>query len=160
MRRIFIISVVSVFFLLFPVSCIGQAKVFESLAKMPDVTSVYIGKAAMRLGAGASFMSGEFAGANAIKKINSLEVISCEKKSAIPEVKKKADAIIAQFKMDVLVETNENNERVLIYGGTPEDGNEDYIDNLLIYEVSDNELNIVYIDGKINVKEFMNESGN
>lgn len=161
MKRTLILVLISVVMCMIPAGCVGQAKVFESVAKLPDVTSVYIGKAAMRMAGGAAMVSSELSGASAdaIKKINSLEIITCENKKSIPAAEAKVAEIIAKLKLEVLVETNEGDEKAIIYGGVPVEGDSDYVQNILIYNSTPSELNLVYIDGRINLTEFVKDSG-
>ncbi len=157
MKRTLILLFVSCLFALAPTSCVGQAKVFTSIAKLDGVTSVYIGKAALRLGAGAAMLQGEFAGSKAIRKLNSIEVVSVENSAVIPKAKTEAEKIIADKKMDVLVETKEDNESVVIYGGVPDSKNADIINDMLIYTCEPSELNLIYINGVINLAELLQE---
>lgn len=157
MRRNIIIALILGIMAILPTSCIGQAKVFKEVAALPNVTSVYIGKAAMRLGMAAAMMDGEIAAMKAIKDINSLEVINCDHAATIPEATRLADKAIQRLNLELLVDTQEDREHTAIYGGVADDDHPDIIHNLLIYNTEPGELNLVFIKGKINVAELMKE---
>ena len=161
MKRTLILVLISAVMCLLPSGCSAQAKVFESVAKLPDVTSVYIGKAAMRMAGGAAMVSSELSGASAdaIKKINSHETITCENKKTNPAADDKAAEVISRLKLEVLVESSEGDEKAIIYGGVPAEDDPDYVKNILIYNVTPSEFNLVYIAGLINLAEFVKDGG-
>ena len=59
----------------------------------------------------------------------------------------------------MLVETSEGDEKAIIYGGVPAEDDPDYVKNILIYNVTPSEFNLVYIDGLINLAEFVKDGG-
>lgn len=141
---------------IFPSSCAGQAKMFKSVASMPDVTSVYIGPAAMRFAQAASVFDNDKVDADAVKSIKSLEVIQCDEESRIPEVAAKVQSIIDEMKLEVLVHTKEDGEECVIYGLVA-DKDPEYLESLLIVSHDEDEYNLVYINGKININELMED---
>ncbi len=157
MKSIFKTAVLVIVLLIMPASCIGQAKMFKSVASMPDVTSVYIGPAAMRFAQVSSVLDNDKVAADAVKSIKSLEVISCDETKRIPAVAAQAQKIIDEMKLDVILETRDDGEVCVIYGHISED-NPEYLESLLIVSrEDDDEYNLVYINGKININELMDD---
>lgn len=152
------VKFIILFFLLaiIPSSCAGQAKVFKSVASMPDVTSVYIGPAAMRFAQMSSVLDHDKVAADAVKSIKSLEVIECDEQDRIPAVAAKAQAIIDELKLEVILETKDDGEACVIYGLVSQKEPE-YLESLLIVSRDEDEYSLVYINGKINIDELMED---
>lgn len=139
-----------------PASCVGQAKMFKSVASLPDVTSVYIGPAAMKFANAASVVEGDKMSAEAIKQIKSLEVIDCDNKASIPAAVEEARKIIDGMKLDVILESVDDDDITVIYGRTPEDDSQ-YIESILIESRSADSFSLVYINGKIDIDKLVAE---
>ena len=94
MKNLIKTAVIIIVLTIMPASCIGQAKMFKSVASMTGVESVYIGPAAMRFAQAASVLDSDKVSADAIKSIKSLEVIDCDEPAYIPAVADEAQKII------------------------------------------------------------------
>lgn len=156
MKNLIKTAVIIIVLLIMPASCIGQAKVFKSVASMTGVESVYIGPAAMRFAQDASVLDSDKVSADAIKSIKSLEVIDCDEPAYIPAVADEAQKIINELKLDVILETKEEDEECTIYGRVPEE-NADYIESLLIVSREEDSFSLVYINGKISLEELLED---
>jgi len=157
MKNVIRIIAVLMAFLVLPTSCIGQAKMFKSVASMSDVSSVYIGPAAMKFAKAASAFDNDMIASEAIKQINSLEVIDCDVKSRIPAVAEEVEKIITGMNLDVILETKDEDDVCIIYGHIPEDKSE-YLESVLIESRSEDSYSIVYINGKIDIENLMKEN--
>lgn len=158
MKHSVIKAIVMFVCLLTTTSCKAQ-KIFQELADNPDVESVYVGKAMMSMAKGAMNFSGDAdmqIAKDAIKGINSVEIITCEKSSAIPAVQKKARQILSQLNLEVLLETRDGKELCTIYGKTPaENSKESYISDMIIEASEPGEYSLIHINGKIDVAALM-----
>lgn len=134
-------------------------KLFEALASNPHVESVYVGKAMM--GMARDFLSKNndkdttFA-LNAIKDINSIEIISCENAAAIKDVKAQAQKIIAKLKLEVILETKETDESTIIYGRTPS-GKDSAVSDIILETSEPSEYTLIHINGRINFQELIKQ---
>ena len=156
MKNLIKTAVIIIVLLIMPASCIGQAKVFKSVASMTGVESVYIGPAAMRFAQAASVLDSDKVSADAIKSIKSLEVIDCDAPAYIPAVADEAQKIINELKLDVILETKEEDEECTNYGRVPEE-NADYIESLLFVSREEDSFSLVYINGKISLDELLED---
>ncbi|MDO4318963.1 MAG: DUF4252 domain-containing protein [Bacteroidales bacterium] len=157
MKKTLIIMLMLIVALMTAPSCISQAKVFKEVASMPDVTSVYIGPAMLRLAGGAASVGGYGEYSQYISDLKSIEVISCEKASSIEKVSAACDRMLAQMHYEILLEANEEDEHAIIYGGIPDGENPDILDDIVIVSREKGEFSLVYIRGKINVGEMVKE---
>lgn len=136
-------------------------KIFKELASDPNVESVYVGKAMMFLTKGSIRLSGDNDAktvTNAIKHINSIELISCDKPNAFAEVKAKARKIIAKLKLETLLETHERNENTFIYGIVPTNNKSSYISDMVIENIETGEYSLIHVNGKIDLAALMKET--
>ncbi len=132
-------------------------RILSAITSRSDVTSVYIGKAALRL-AGSNALAGKLGGdakdgdrvTKAVKNLESVEIVNCEKKSVIPDLRKEVERLVQKLGLEVLVEAREPGESVMIYGIVPADGS-DVIDSMLIEANEGNEYSLVFIKGKIDL---------
>lgn len=156
MKKTIIIMLMSVVAFMTAPSCISQAKVFKEIASMPDVTSVYIGPALLRLGGAAASSVGDYS--KYISGIKSIEIISCENPSAIKAVSDACDRKLAEMNYDILLEANEPDEQTTIYGGVGDAANPEILDDIVIVCREKSEFSLIYIRGKINVGEMVKEN--
>ncbi len=157
MKRI-ILSLLSMFMFMTSYAAVGE-RVFSNLASRDDVTSVYIGKAALRIASQSMFAGKmgmtesrmQLVGA-AARNLESVEIISTEKKKAFPAIKETVCDVVKKLGLEVVVEAKEPGENTVVYVCMPEDGT-DNIDCLLI-ETHDNEdYSVVFVKGQISFSE-------
>lgn len=136
-------------------SCSAQ-KIFDKTAKLPGVTSVYVGPAMMKLGM--AFAAGEgddftkFA-----RDIKSVEVLTSETAAAAKSLIAACDSVVAARGYEQLLDVKESNETTVIYGAVPESSKNNEINGMLILTQDQKEVNLVYINGKIDINQMMNE---
>lgn len=132
-------------------SCIAQAKLFKSAAGIKGVTSIYISPTMLKLGA--SFSDLGHGLDEAVSDLKALEIITCEEENKLPHVKETCQQVISSLGGELLLEVNEDDEHVVIYGTVPE--GETYAEELVI-EVSDEddgEYTVIYLKGKIDMAQ-------
>ena len=92
----------------------AQKALFEKYSDTDGVTTVYISRNMMRM------MGNVRAGDKDISKIASrldyLKILSCERPSLIPSIKKTAQSFFNQQKFTVIMQVNEGGEHTTIYG--------------------------------------------
>lgn len=144
--------IVALLAIVFTAGCSAQ-KQFADIASNDDVTSVYIGKTMLKM---AGSVGGDFSDDIDIKAmindLNSIEILTCEKASVVKKIAPTIEKRIATLNADVLMEANEDNENVIIYG-TPDPQNENKISNLIIYTREPGELNVVVLNGSIDIAQ-------
>ncbi|MCM1316933.1 MAG: DUF4252 domain-containing protein [Bacteroides sp.] len=128
-------------------------KQFADIASNDDVTSVYISKAMLKMaGSVGGDLSDDINVKALIKDLDSIEILTCENASKVNKIAPAIEQRIAALKADVLMEANEDNENVIIYG-TPDPQNENKISNLIIYTRESGELNLVVLSGTIDMAQ-------
>ncbi len=128
-------------------------KQFADIASNDDVTSVYISKTMLKMaGSVGGDLSDDINVKALIKDLDSLEILTCENASKVKKIAPVIEQRIAALKADVLMDANEDNENVIIYG-TPDPQNENKISNLIIYTRESGELNLVVLSGTIDMAQ-------
>lgn len=151
MKKTLSILVLAIAALLTAPSCISQAKVFKDAASLPDVTSVYIGPALLKMAGSASTMGGYGDYSQYVSGVKNLEILTCESPRAIDRLATVCDSIISTLHYEVMLDANEDNEHTVIYAGVPDQENPSVIEGLLIVNREKNEYNLVFIRGKIDI---------
>lgn len=128
-------------------------KQFADIASNDDVTSVYISKTMLKMaGSVGGDLSDDINVKALIKDLDSIEILTCENASKVKKIAPVIEQCIAALKADVLMDANEDNENVIIYG-TPDPQNENKISNLIIYTRESGELNLVVLSGTIDMAQ-------
>ena len=144
--------IVALIAMVFTTGCSAK-KQFADIASNDDVTSVYIGKTMLKM---AGSVGGDFSDdidvKSLIKDLNSIEILTCEKASVVKKIAPGIEQRIVSLNADVLMEANEDNENVVIYG-TPDPQDENKISNLIIYTREPGELNLVVLNGSIDMAQ-------
>lgn len=129
-------------------------RLFSELAGKPGVESVYVGKSMVGMAKGLLDQSGDkdaLIARNAIKNIDSIEIISCEPHPGdVRKVRTAARKIMSKLKLEVLVETRGDEEEVTIYG-LPSKKNPAEISDMIIESYEPEEYSLVHISGSIDV---------
>lgn len=139
--------------------CIAAAQVMhaerlfgEVSRQLPEVESVYIGKAMIRM-AGSSLNQMNTGIDNimikkaALENINAIEVINCEKESLIERLRVYTRHTINKHKLEILMEQKTQDESTIIYGRTVTQNGEQQIQNLIIENCSHDSYQLIHIDG-------------
>lgn len=123
----------------------AQEDIFEKFADRKGVTTVYISKKMFSLMNG--YNNGSINLNNIGSKISGLQILSCEDKTVIPEIRKEA-ARIKTDGYEVLMRIKEEGEHVTIYTKEGKEENQ-YI--LLADEPQ--EFTIIMLNGKLTLEE-------
>jgi len=138
-------------FMLSVTSCSAN-RIFSDIPSGNGITKVYIGKAMMKL-AGVSSFSSMPEVKDAVKSVDNIEVITCENRAKIPEVREKAQQIIHSMNLEQVVDVDDDGEITQIYM-CPDKDNEGVVSLLIITCDEDSEYTIVCIRGKIDPSQF------
>lgn len=123
----------------------AQEDIFEKFADRKGVTTVYISKKMFSMMNG--YNNGSINLNNIGSKISGLQILSCEDKTVIPEIRKEA-ARIKTDGYEVLMRIKEEGEHVTIYTKEGKEENQ-YI--LLADEPQ--EFTIIMLNGKLTLEE-------
>ena len=94
----------------------AQVKEFEKYADTKNVTYVYISKFMLRMvGKGSSPSVPGVNTQSIMNKLNGIQIISSEEEAATARLKTETQSIIKQGKYELLMQVDENDEKVRIY---------------------------------------------
>ncbi len=152
MKRSFSLILFSFLVTVMPLAASAQKHVFQKVADMPEVESVFVGSAILKMADGVSKVTGYNKYTRSVKNIESIEVISCESPNAIPNVVAECRRIIDSMGLEVILEANESDEQSMIYGGPIVEG-QATMSSLIVTNIERNEFSLVYIRGDINISD-------
>lgn len=141
--------------------CTGNERVLADIASRYDVASVYIGKAALQM-AGSNMLAGKIGGKNqsemkrigeSVKELESVEIVSCDRESVIPELRKEVAALENQLNLEMLIDTRESDKITVVYRSIPHDDADDVIDSLLIETNDGGNYCLIFIKGRIELSK-------
>lgn len=124
----------------------AQNKIFEKYADMDDVTSVYISKAMFQM-----MPKIEKAGVNLANmkgKIESLQLVSTEKKEKIAQMKKDFSQLVTDRHQE-LMRVKDGKDRVAVYS----EGEGDQIKELLMLVDSEDNYTAILLVGNFTLKD-------
>lgn len=131
----------------------AEKRVFEGVAGLPGVESVYVGPAALRMMGKSNIldgMSGVPSGlTRSLQSIKSLEVLECDNAASVGEIKAVIEKIVRENNLEIILETNEDGENTRIYAHVPSD--DAPLKDLLIENREKGEYEVVYIKGTIDI---------
>lgn len=128
---------------------------FASVKEHPAVETVHINRFMMSVMRSAIKMSGDKDAIKALRGIKSMDIIECDKRSAIPEVKARVHKAIATDKYELMLETREKDERVIIYSLTDSNTKNKSLIKDPVIEVSEpDDYCLVIIKGTIDPATF------
>lgn len=125
--------------------------IFEHYADYDDVTVVCISKAMFKL------MPDMNAKANGMdigalaSKLDRIEILTCEKKGLIPELKFHSEKMLKEGKYENLMRVNDSGEKVDIFMSGPHNG----VNSYFIRTIGKNEFNLIVITGTITPEDVM-----
>jgi len=137
------------------ITCIPSAytqKVFTEIAKTKGVTSIYVGKAMLRIASGSAMqnMMGDKLNIDCmLNYLDSIEIITCKSPDAIAEMEKVGAKVIDSLDLEVLTEVEEDNMRMVMMGAI--DKNQTEVKTVLIYVNDNGEVAYIVMRGNIPV---------
>lgn len=146
----------SILFLVFMLPfgrCLAQKALFERYENVDGVTIVYISQGMLRLmpniGAAGKDMS------SISNKLDAIRILSCERKSLIPTIRKQAEEILKKEKYEILININESSTHATIYQRRLKKGRSEAV----ILNSDTRELSVINIQGTFTLDEIKNLSG-
>lgn len=137
-------------------TAMSQNRVFNNYPDNKDISTVYISKAAMRLGLS---MAGDDSDMKDIQKCvrnpEGMEIVSATTPEAIAIVKKDAAEKMKKLNMELFLNAQDSGDDVNIYAGKILSGN--VMRDILIEASEPDEYTIVYIRGEIDVQALTNQ---
>lgn len=128
-------------------SCIStNPKVLRPLAEQPHSEAISLGKWLLSI-------AGKESDSEIVKKINSIEVVTCENADSLQEFDSLFGKIVADRNMELLVETSEPKEAVEIYAIS--DKKSEVVKEILIKCTKPSECSVVYMKGNFPVAELI-----
>lgn len=134
-------------------SCIAQSRIFKEAAAIKGVTSIYVSPMLLKFGTGINDMDLGHGLDEAVSEIKGFELITCDEKIEVGKVKAICDEIIFKLGCELLMEINERDDNVKIYG-TPIDGTT-FVSQIIleVYDESNYDYTMIYIKGKIDLSK-------
>lgn len=116
MKTIAIRIILCVAMMMLSLQANAQVKEFEKYADTKNVTYVFISKYMLRMVGKASYPSVPGVNTQSImNKLNGIQIISSEEKAATARLKTETQSFIKQGKYELLMQVDENDEKVRIY---------------------------------------------
>lgn len=150
--RSFRILLFCMFAMLCALPAAAQNRLFRDVAKIKGVTSIYISKAALKMGAATSnsFNVHDKDYSKSLKRLDGIEIIQCDKKSIISDVQKACHDILDGSQRDLLMEIIDDTERVSLYARIGDDGR--MADDMILEVDENDEYTVIYFKGEIDVE--------
>lgn len=128
-------------------SCIStNPKVLRPLADQPDSEAIYLNKGFLTI-------AGRGSDSEIIKKIKSIEVVTCENAGRFQDFDSLFNKIVTERNMELLVETSEPKEAVEIYAISSKKS--EVVKEILIKCIEPSECSVVYMKGNFPVAELI-----
>lgn len=146
---------ISVLCMLFALPAAAQSRMFGNLPENDNITTVYIGKALLKLAGNVAKLDG--VPRDAIRNLTGVEVVTCSSKSAFSKIlQPRLKKAISENRFETLVTADEGKENCTLYGRENADGT---LSRLLIVQKEGSECNIVVVTGKIDLAALLDEYG-
>lgn len=135
------------------ITTFAQKALFDKYSETDGVTTVYISHNMMRM------MGNVKAGNKDISKIaqrlDYLQILSCERPSLIPSIRKTAQDIFSQQKFSIVMQVNDEGERTTIYERHYPNGKNEFA----LLAIERNEITIINLLGKISLQDIQGIAG-
>lgn len=134
---------------------------FKELKAHPDVESIHVSRFMMSVARSAIRMSGDKDSKAAIqflKGIKSMDIISCEKPSAVKAVQALAKKAIAGGKYELALEDKDKDETAYIWCLPDKATDSDKLRDVIIEVIEPKEYSLIKINGTIDPAKFTSEA--
>ena len=129
----------------------AQVKEFEKYADTKNVTYVYISKFMLRMvGKGSSPSVPGVNTQSIMNKLNGIQIISTEENSAAARLKAETQSIIKQGKYELLLQVDEDDEKVHIYH---REGKQQSV--VVMLSDDDGEVSVIVFSGTFTLEDVM-----
>ena len=151
-----IILITIALFLCIPTAIQAKTFDFDKMAEMEGVTSVHISKAMFRLLSGMGIKADGIDLQSVMPKLESLQIITCEKPEIIPLLKKEAEAFSTKEGYEELMRVKEDDSHTIILQKQHEDKPNEYV---LVNIEGNEEFNLILMKGTLTLEELQQMMG-
>lgn len=151
-----IILIAIALFLSIPTAIQAKTFDFDKMAEMEGVTSVHISKAMFRLLSGMSIKTDGIDLQSVMPKLESLQIITCEKPEIIPLLKKEAEVFSTKEGYEELMRVKEDDSHTIILQKQHEDKPNEYV---LVNIEGNEEFNLILMKGTLTLEELQQMMG-
>lgn len=151
-----IILITIALFLSIPTSIQAKTFDFDKMAEMEGVTSVHISKAMFRLLSGMGIKADGIDLQSVMPKLESLQIITCEKPEIIPLLKKEAEAFSTKEGYEELMRVKEDDSHTIILQKQHEDKPNEYV---LVNIEGNEDFNLILMKGTLTLEELQQMMG-
>ena len=151
-----IILIAIALFLSIPTAIQAKTFDFDKMAEMEGVTSVHISKAMFRLLSGMGIKADGIDLQSVMPKLESLQIITCEKPEIIPLLKKEAEAFSTKEGYEELMRVKEDDSHTIILQKQHEDKPNEYV---LVNIEGNEEFNLILMKGTLTLEELQQMMG-
>ncbi|MBQ8520702.1 MAG: DUF4252 domain-containing protein [Bacteroides sp.] len=155
MKRL-IILIVTVFTLGLPATVQAKTFDFDKMAEIEGVTSVHISKAMFKLLSGMGLKANGIDLQSVMPKLESLQIITCEKPGIIPLLKKEAEAFSTKEGYEELMRVKEDNSHTVILQKQHEYKPNEYV---LVNIEGNEDFNLILMKGTLTLEELQQLAG-
>lgn len=151
-----IILIAIALFLSIPTAIQAKTFDFDKMAEMEGVTSVHISKAMFRLLSGMSIKADGIDLQSVMPKLESLQIITCEKPEIIPLLKKEAEVFSTKEGYEELMRVKEDDSHTIILQKQHEDKPNEYV---LVNIEGNEDFNLILMKGILTLEELQQMMG-
>ena len=151
-----IILITITLFLSIPTAIQAKTFDFDKMAEMEGVTSVHISKAMFRLLSGMGIKADGINLRSVMPKLESLQIITCEKPEIIPLLKKEAEVFSTKEGYEELMRVKEDDSHTIILQKQHEDKPNEYV---LVNIEGNEEFNLILMKGTLTLEELQQMMG-
>ena len=151
-----IILITIALFLSIPTAIQAKTFDFDKMAEMEGVTSVHISKAMFKLLSGMGIKADGIDLQSVMPKLESLQIITCEKPEIIPLLKKEAEAFSTKEGYEELMRVKEDDSHTIILQKQHEDNPNEYV---LVNIEGNEEFNLILMKGTLTLEELQQMMG-
>jgi len=151
-----IILITIALFLSIPTAIQAKTFDFDKMAEMEGVTSVHISKAMFRLLSGMGIKADGIDLQSVMPKLESLQIITCEKPEIIPLLKKEAEVFSTKEGYEELMRVKEDDSHTIILQKQHEDKPNEYV---LVNIEGNEDFNLILMKGTLTLEELQQMMG-
>lgn len=151
-----IILIAIALFLSIPTAIQAKTFDFDKMAEMEGVTSVHISKAMFRLLSGMGIKADGIDLQSVMPKLESLQIITCEKPEIIPLLKKEAEVFSTKEGYEELMRVKEDDSHTIILQKQHEDKPNEYV---LVNIEGNEDFNLILMKGTLTLEELQQMMG-
>ena len=151
-----IILITIALFLSIPTAIQAKTFDFDKMAEMEGVTSVHISKAMFKLLSGMGIKADGIDLQSVMPKLESLQIITCEKPEIIPLLKKEAEVFSTKEGYEELMRVKEDDSHTIILQKQHEDKPNEYV---LVNIEGNEDFNLILMKGTLTLEELQQMMG-